>query len=176
MFQFPNSLYTDVRLEEVFEANIQITLDNLENLQERTYQAAFIRVFDGDRWFYSATTDTDFVQAEIRYADQVIPIVMRLQQGTAVHLGEDEKWNFDVRTRNDVARRCRYRYAGNSGGRCHGIGLHEFSSADCHRNTVLFMTRVFHAFRSHRRTRDRRVPPRPQPQCLLLRRRHLPIP
>jgi hypothetical protein len=44
--------------------------------------------------------DADFVSADIHYTDQVIPILMRLQQGPANHVGEDEKWNFDVRTRN----------------------------------------------------------------------------
>ena len=42
--------------------------------------------------------DADFVTAEIRYEDQVVPVLMRLQQGPADHLGEDEKWNFDVRS------------------------------------------------------------------------------
>ncbi len=46
--------------------------------------------------------DRDFVAADIRFEDKVIPIFMRLQQGTAVHLGEDEKWNFDIRTRNNA--------------------------------------------------------------------------
>ena len=44
------------------------------------------------------TSAADFVPAEIRYEDQVVPVLMRLQQGSAVHLGEDEKWNFDVRS------------------------------------------------------------------------------
>ncbi len=43
----------------------------------------------------------DFVPADIRYEDETIPVVMRLQQGVAVHLGEGEKWNYEVRTRND---------------------------------------------------------------------------
>jgi hypothetical protein len=42
--------------------------------------------------------DADFMPAEIRYADQVVPVLMRLKQGSAVHLGEGDKWNFDVRT------------------------------------------------------------------------------
>ena len=50
MFQFPDGLYTDVRVEDVFESKIQITLKNLENLKEQSYKAAFIRVFDGGRW------------------------------------------------------------------------------------------------------------------------------
>ena len=47
-------------------------------------------------------SDRDFNLAEIRYQDQVIPILMRLQQGTAEHLGEDDKWNFEVRTQNNT--------------------------------------------------------------------------
>ena len=43
----------------------------------------------------------DFVAADIRYEDETIPVLMRLRQGLAVHLGEEEKWNYEVRTRND---------------------------------------------------------------------------
>ena len=43
----------------------------------------------------------DFVPADIQYGDETIPVLMRLQQGLALHLGEEEKWNFEVRTRND---------------------------------------------------------------------------
>lgn len=65
MFQFPDGLYTDVRIEDVFESKIQITLKNLENMKEQSYRAAFIRVFDGGRWYYAATTSSDNVQGEI---------------------------------------------------------------------------------------------------------------
>lgn len=43
----------------------------------------------------------DFVPADIRYEDETIPVLMRLQQGPAVHLGEEEKWNYEVRTRSN---------------------------------------------------------------------------
>ncbi len=45
--------------------------------------------------------ESDFLTADIRLDDQTIPIRLRLRQGTAVHLGEDDKWNFDIRTRNN---------------------------------------------------------------------------
>ncbi|MCP4424173.1 MAG: hypothetical protein GY803_06760 [Chloroflexi bacterium] len=45
--------------------------------------------------------ESDFQTADIRLDDQTIPIRLRLRQGTAVHLGENDKWNFDIRTRND---------------------------------------------------------------------------
>jgi hypothetical protein len=40
MFRFPDGLYTDVRIEDVFESKIQITLKNLENMKEQSYKAA----------------------------------------------------------------------------------------------------------------------------------------
>ena len=43
----------------------------------------------------------DFVSADIRYQDQSVPVEIRLQQGKAVHLGENDKWNFEVRTLNN---------------------------------------------------------------------------
>jgi hypothetical protein len=46
-------------------------------------------------------TESDFQPATIRLADQVIPVRLRLQQGTAVHLGDDDKWNLDIRTRDN---------------------------------------------------------------------------
>jgi hypothetical protein len=45
--------------------------------------------------------ESDFQTADIRLDDQTIPIRLRLRQGTAVHLGDDDKWNFDIRTRRD---------------------------------------------------------------------------
>ena len=65
MFHFHRGLYADVRIEDVFETKIQITLNNLENLNEQKYKAAFIRLFDGNRWYYAATTAVDKIQEEI---------------------------------------------------------------------------------------------------------------
>ncbi|MCA9978673.1 MAG: hypothetical protein KC413_23095, partial [Anaerolineales bacterium] len=46
--------------------------------------------------------ESDFQSADIRLGDQTIPVRLRLQQGTAVHLGDDDKWNFDIRTRDNA--------------------------------------------------------------------------
>ncbi len=66
MFKFSKNLYTDVRIEEVFETNITFTLGKISEYKIRNYKAAFIRVFDGDRWFYSSTSDLDEIQNEIK--------------------------------------------------------------------------------------------------------------
>lgn len=65
MFKFPENLYTDVRIEHVFETNIVYTLGKLEQLKTRKTNGAFIRVFDGSMWYYSSISDADDVQKEI---------------------------------------------------------------------------------------------------------------
>src|SRR5699024_812452 len=89
MFKFPKSLYTDVRIENVYETQITYTLGEIEESKIRSYEAAFIRVFDGDRWYYGSTTNVDNIQDEINslasYAkpNQKInnnPIINKLQK------------------------------------------------------------------------------------------------
>jgi TldD protein len=65
MFRFPKNLYTDVRIETVSVTNI--TLENLELKQNKVKkdQGAFIRIFDGKRWYYCATTELTNLQREI---------------------------------------------------------------------------------------------------------------
>jgi TldD protein len=65
MYQFPEGLYTDVRIEDVFETLILVTLGEIEEFKDKHYTAAFIRLYDGRRWFYAATTDVDGIQREI---------------------------------------------------------------------------------------------------------------
>lgn len=43
----------------------------------------------------------DFQSATIRLNGTSVPVRLRLRQGPAVHLGDDDKWNFDVRTRDN---------------------------------------------------------------------------
>jgi hypothetical protein len=43
----------------------------------------------------------DFVTATIRLDDSAVPVRMRLLEGPADHLGEDDKWGFEVRTRQN---------------------------------------------------------------------------
>ncbi|MGI6622633.1 MAG: TldD/PmbA family protein [Acetivibrionales bacterium] len=65
MYKFKEGFYTDVRIEEVYETLISYTLTKLDESRIRKYKAAFIRVFDGDLWYYSATSDLDQIQNEI---------------------------------------------------------------------------------------------------------------
>ncbi|QAT60780.1 MULTISPECIES: TldD/PmbA family protein [Tissierellales] len=65
MFIFPKDLYTDVRIENVYSTEIFYENGKLRQNLKRDYKGAFIRVFDGKRWFYCSTTDIDNIQKEI---------------------------------------------------------------------------------------------------------------
>ena len=63
--QFPAGLFTDVRYESVYNTTISFENGQLKQNKTALEKGAFIRVFDGSRWYYSATTDLSTVQAEI---------------------------------------------------------------------------------------------------------------
>lgn len=65
MFDFPQGLYSDVRIEDVFETKIAVTLGSVDEFKERRYKAAFIRVFDGDKWYYSSLSNVNNIQSEL---------------------------------------------------------------------------------------------------------------
>lgn len=74
MYKFPKDLYTDVRIETVFETNI--TLENFDLKQNKVKKdtGAMIRIFDGRRWYYSVTTSMSTLQKEIdRLAGMATP-------------------------------------------------------------------------------------------------------
>lgn len=65
MYIFPENLYTDVRLEEVSISEITYENKELRQNLKRNHKGGFIRIFDGERWYYSSTTDIDNIQEEI---------------------------------------------------------------------------------------------------------------
>ena len=65
MFQFPTGLYVDVRIEDIYETRISFKNLDIQEQKIRNNKGAFVRVFDGDKWFYSALTDINKIQEEI---------------------------------------------------------------------------------------------------------------
>lgn len=65
MFEFCENIYTDIRIEHVYESSISFTNGVLENNKIRQYSGAFIRVFDGDRWYYKSISNLSSIQEEI---------------------------------------------------------------------------------------------------------------
>jgi TldD protein len=65
MFKFPKGLYCDVRVEKVRETLVSYLKGELRELRERDTAGAFIRVYDGKRWYFASLTDLGGVQAEL---------------------------------------------------------------------------------------------------------------
>lgn len=65
MYNFPKNLYTDVRIEDFSVSEITYENGQLRQNLKRNHRGGFIRIFDGERWYYSSTTDIDKIQEEI---------------------------------------------------------------------------------------------------------------
>ena len=88
MYVFPEGRYTDVRVEDVFQTDIVIENGVVRQNKVRNYQGALIRVFDGDKWYYAATTKLDDLQGEIDRLAAMTGSLPDLENDPAVRLLE----------------------------------------------------------------------------------------
>ncbi len=65
MYSVPTGLYADVRIEDRFETTIIYMNEHLEQSTQQQDKGAFLRVFDGNRWYYTSITDLTAIQAEL---------------------------------------------------------------------------------------------------------------
>ncbi len=65
MFNFKEGYYADVRIEDRFTTNVTVKNGALEERIVSNVKKAFLRVFDGDMWYYSSTSDVDNIQGEL---------------------------------------------------------------------------------------------------------------
>lgn len=65
MLKFNPLFYTDVRIEEINLAHYHYVMGEIENFINRKRKGAFLRVYDGNKWFYGVTTDLENIQAEL---------------------------------------------------------------------------------------------------------------
>ncbi len=65
MYKFPENLYTDIRIETRKTTSISYEDKEIKKNKFKVEKGAFIRIFDGERWYYSAITDIDNIQSEI---------------------------------------------------------------------------------------------------------------
>lgn len=66
MFEFPEKYYSDVRIERFFRTLIRIECGRLEEVKEKSDCGAFIRLYDGKRWYYASTTDIASINHELQ--------------------------------------------------------------------------------------------------------------
>lgn len=65
MYKFPVDLYTDVRIERVYSTTILYENHVLTQNKTKNEEGAMIRIFDGNKWYYSSITDLESIQSEI---------------------------------------------------------------------------------------------------------------
>lgn len=95
MYKFHEGLYTDVRIEDVFETKLNYRNGVLDQQKERKNKGAFIRVFDGNRWYYSSTTEIDNIQGEIDALSKMATPRTNINDDPIVK-------NFEVHKKNSV--------------------------------------------------------------------------
>ena len=59
---FNPAYYADVRIEDRFATTVRVFNGMLQESKVRTETRAFLRVFDGNMWYYASTTDVSRVQ------------------------------------------------------------------------------------------------------------------
>ncbi|MCM1298286.1 MAG: TldD/PmbA family protein [Firmicutes bacterium] len=62
MINFKQDYYADVRIENRFSTQIRFLEGKLTESKERREERTFVRVFDGEMWYYASTTDTSHIQ------------------------------------------------------------------------------------------------------------------
>lgn len=62
MLKFRQDLYADVRVEDRFNTSIRFRDGALEENTKVSVKQAFLRVFDGEMWYYASTYDVDNLQ------------------------------------------------------------------------------------------------------------------
>ena len=65
MLKFKEGFYADARVETVFTTSIKYRDGALEESKNTTVKKAFLRVFDGEMWYYSSTYKLDDLQGEL---------------------------------------------------------------------------------------------------------------
>lgn len=94
MIKFPKNFYSDVRIEYNYNSKIRIRMGRLEEIKESTIIGAFIRLFDGNKWYYTSTTDLKSIDKELANLASFgtpnpdinnHPIVLKFQKNTGNH-------------------------------------------------------------------------------------------
>ena len=65
MLKFRQGYYADVRVEDRFDTHIVLRDGNLEECKASRVKRAFLRVYDGEMWYYASTSDTENLQREL---------------------------------------------------------------------------------------------------------------
>ena len=105
--KFPDGVFTDIRTESTITTRIEYVDGSLQVMKTRKEQGAFVRIFDGKRWYTGSTTDSSDAGlqkavnnlAALTSPDPAIyehPVVKRLEANVDSILRYDKKSVADV--------------------------------------------------------------------------------
>ena len=66
MFDFNKKFYSDVRIVDSYSTTIVFKNKVLENYKVQKEKRAFLRVFDGNLWYYTSTSNTASINEELK--------------------------------------------------------------------------------------------------------------
>lgn len=91
MFKFKKGYYADIRIEESFTSSVRYTNEALDEAKERNENRAFIRVFNGSRWYYASVTDIACIQKELDTLYDMLPANENIDENEIVKRYEVNK-------------------------------------------------------------------------------------
>jgi len=94
LYNFPKDFYSDVRIEKVFQTAIQNTMGKYDEIKEKEYEGALLRLFDGKRWYYSSITEIDSIQEELDKLAQLAHKNKEIEENPIVKNFEVNKGEF----------------------------------------------------------------------------------
>ncbi len=95
MFNFPENFYSDIRIERYYKTLIRFEMGKLEEVKTKSDEGAFIRLFDGSRWFYSSTSELNNINNELEALARLAsssadpdadPVTRKMQVNTGKYL------------------------------------------------------------------------------------------
>lgn len=94
MFKFPSAFYSDVRIEKVFKTLIRFEMGRLEEVKIKNDEGAFIRLYDGSKWYYASTTDLSNINDELSNLASLATAAANLQNDSTVKKMQINKGEF----------------------------------------------------------------------------------
>lgn len=94
MIAWSRNYYSDIRLEDVFETKIIYRDGKLQEKRVRKEKGAFLRAYDGKRWYYSSSTELTKLQEEMEKLYKMANENMQIYENDIVKNFEVNKGNY----------------------------------------------------------------------------------
>ena len=91
MIRFPKGFYSDIRIEDTKQTDIALENGDVRQNRVRSSCGALIRLYDGSRWYYQATTQMEMIQTELDQLAQMAKRPVDIHSDPVVQVLESNK-------------------------------------------------------------------------------------